>query len=334
MGRSKAALVILIIGLVILILAPIWKWGVVGAVVKVPDTIDVTSVYDGVLSLNVDPTSLSLLPPELTVKVPLSIVRRDVSQPSKSSSSVAVIKETTKAVGPRVGPFINTTMYYALDRKTSMNVADHGADANRKGLYPILPIGVKKQTYQMWSDDLGRTGPAKFVKTTKVTGLTTPATECFVFLATGPAEPTINPPLGLPKSLTGAQIKALAASMPGVNPASLAGLSDTAQYPITYMKKTTATLVAEPRTGSIVSIPSNTDEYSIDASALGLGTIKLASIHFEQIAENVAKVMDETAENFALLKMVGLYIPLVLLILGVILTAIGGIWFARKKPAA
>ena len=334
MGRSKAALVILIIGLVILILAPIWKWGVVGAVVKVPDTIDVTSVYDGVLSLNVDPTSLSLLPPEVTVKVPLSIVRRDVSQPSKSSSSVAVIKETTKAVGPGGKAFINTTMSYALDRKTSMNVADHGADANRKGLYPILPIGVKKQTYQMWSDDLGRTGPAKFVKTTKVTGLTTPATECFVFLATGPAEPTINPPLGLPKSLTGAQIKALAASMPGVNPASLAGLSDTAQYPITYMKKTTATLVAEPRTGSIVSILSNTDEYSIDASALGLGTIKLASIHFEQIAENVAKVMDETAENFALLKMVGLYIPLVLLILGVILTAIGGIWFARKKPVA
>lgn len=334
MKRSRAGMIILIIGLVILILSPIWKWAIGPMMVKVPDTIDVTSVYDGVLSLNVDPTSLSLLPPELTVKVPLSIVRRDVSQPSKSSSSVAVIKETTKAVGPRVEPFINTTMYYALDRKTSMNVADHGADANRKGLYPILPIGVKKQTYQMWSDDLGRTGPAKFVKTTKVTGLTTPATECFVFLATGPAEPTINPPLGLPKSLTGAQIKALAASMPGVNPASLAGLSDTAQYPITYMKKTTATLVAEPRTGSIVSVQSNTDEYSIDASALGLGTIKLASIHFEQIAENVAKVMDETAENFALLKMVGLYIPLVLLILGVILTAIGGIWFARKKPAA
>ena len=334
MKRSKAGLVVLIIGLVILILTPIWKWGVGPSLVKVPDTIDVTSVYDGLLSLNVDPTSLSLLPPELTVKVPLSIVRRDVSQPSKSSSSVAVIKETTKAVGPGGKAFINTTMSYALDRKTSMNVADHGADAKRKGLYPILPIGVKKQTYQMWSDDLGRTGPAKFIKTTTVTGLTTPATQCFVFLATGPAEPTVNPPLGLPKSLTGAQIKALAASMPGVNPASLAGLSDTAQYPITYMKKTTATLVAEPRTGSIVSIPSNTDEYSIDASALGLGTIKLASIHFEQIAENVAKVMDETAENFALLKMVGLYIPLVLLILGVILTAIGGIWFARKKPAA
>jgi hypothetical protein len=334
MGRSKAALVILIIGLVILILAPIWKWGLAPSLVKIPDTIDVTSVYDGTLTLSVDPTSLSMLPPELAVKIPLAITRRDLSQPSKSTSSVAVLKETAKAIGPGGKTFIDTTMYYALDRKTSLNVADHGADANRTGLYPLLPIGAKKQTYKFWSDDVGRTGDTKFVKTTKVSGLTTPPTECFVYEAGGPAVPTINPPLGLPKTISGVQIKSLASGIPGLDPASLAAISDTAKYPITYTKQTAVTLIGEPRTGSIVAVPSNTDTYYVDASALGLGQIKLASIHYAQTAENIAKVMDETAENFGLLNMVGLYIPLLLLILGVVLTAIGGIWFARKKPAA
>ena len=43
--------------------------------------------------------------------------------------------------------------------------------------------------------------------------------------------------------------------------------------------------------------------------------------------------MDDTAENFGLLNMVGLWIPLALLIVGLIITVIGLILFLRKKPA-
>jgi len=332
MKRSRAGLIILIIGLVILILSPIFKWGVGPALVKVPDTIDTTSVYDGTLNLFVDPTSFTLLPPELTVKIPLVITRRDLSQPKKSSGSVALIKETAVAIGPAGKTFIDTTMYYALDRKTSENVADHGSDANRTGWYPILPIGAKKITYLLWGDTVGKTGDAKYVKTTKVAGLTTPATTCYVYQVNGAAEPTVAPPLGLPSTMSGTQIKALASGIPGLNPADVAGLVDTQNYPITYLDQTTATIVAEPRTGSIVSAI-NSDTYTVDASAVGVGKIKLATVSYKQTPENVAKVMDDTAENFGLLNMVGLWIPLGLLIVGVIITLIGLLLFLRKKPA-
>jgi hypothetical protein len=325
-------LIILIIGLIILILAPIWKWGIGPSLVKVPDTINTTSIYDGTLTLYVDPSSFTLLPPSMAVKIPLVITRLDLSQPNKSSSSVALVKETAVAIGPAGKKFIDTTMYYALDRKTSENVADHGSDANRTGWYPILPIGAKKQTYPMWGDSTGKTGDAKYVKTTMISGLTTPATTCYVYQINGAADPTVSPPLGLASSMTGAQIKALASGIPGLNPADVAGLGDTTQYPITYLDQTTATVIAEPRTGSVVDAI-NADTYTVDASAVGIGKIKLATIHYTQTPENVAKVMDDTAKNFGLLNMVGLWIPLALLIVGLVVTIIGLILFLRKKPA-
>lgn len=329
--RSKAALVVLIIGLIVLALAPIWKWGIGPSLLKVPDTIDVTSVYDGTLTLYIDPAALAPLPPELTVRIPLTITRRDLSQPSKSTGSVAVIQETTKAIGPAGKAFVDTKMYYALGRKTSENVSNSAADFNRTGFYPIMPIGVKKQTYKLWSDDARRTGDAKFVKTLQITGLKTPSTPIYEFSATGPPVPTVTPPLGLPASVSGAQIKSILN-----NPAF--AVVDTEQYPITYLKQTTATLWVEPRTGSIVGVPSNTDTYFVDASALGQPNIKLASIHYAQTSENIKNVLDETAKNWSLLDMVGLWIPLALLILGVILTVIGAVWLSRKKepkaPAA
>jgi len=333
MKRSKAALVILIIGLVILILSPVFKWGIGPMLVKVPDTIDTTSVYDGTLTLFVDPTTLTVLPPEMAVVIPLSIERRDLSQPAKSTGSVAIIKETTNAKGPAGKEFINTTHYFALDRKTSENVPGNGSDTNRKGFYPILPIGAKKVTYQLWDQDTGRTGDTVYTKTVTLQGFKYKNVPCYEYKATGKAEPTVEPPLGLPKTITGAQIKALASGISGLNPAQLSGLVDTEKYPITYLKQTTATIVAEPRTGSIVQVPLDTETYYVDASAMGLPNIKLARVQYSQTLENVAEVLDESAANWGLLDLAGLWIPLILLIVGVVLTAIGGIWFARKKPA-
>jgi hypothetical protein len=326
MGRSKAALVILIIGLVILILAPIWKWGIGPMLVKVPDTIDATSVYDGTLSLYVDPASFTPLPADAPVKVPLQITRVDQSQPAKSTGSVAVIKETQKAIGPAGKTFIEGTMYYALDRKTSENVSNPAADFDRTGFYPILPIGVEKITYKLWGDDTRSTGDAKFVKVDKVSGFTTPATDVYWFKVEGSPEKTYSPPLGLPATISGADAKKLSG-----NP-NLA-VNDTEQYPITYLKQTTAVIASEPRTGSIVDV-TNTDTYFVDASALGQGNIKLASINYVQTRESVKQLIDESAENWNLLDMVYLWIPLILLIVGVALTATGGIWFAVSKPKA
>ncbi len=334
MGRSKAALVVLIIGLVILVMSPIFRWGIAPALIKVPDNIDTQSVYNGSLTLLVDPASLAFLGAENAVVIPLHIERHDLSQPEKSSSSVALIKETTNATGPAGKEFINSTHYYALDRKTSENVHGHGSDADRSGYYPILPVGTKKITYDIWSDDTGRAGPVEFQKTVSLESFKYTDVECYQFGATGEPEKCIEPPLGLPKSITGAQIKAIATGDPSMDASKVAGLVDTQKYPITYLKKTDVTLQAEPRTGSIVNVPSNVETYYVDASALGLSNIELAKVKYAQTLENVAEVIDESAANWSLLDLALLWIPLILLIVGVVIAAAGGIWFAVKKPAA
>ncbi len=334
MKRSKAALVIMIIGLVVLIMAPVFKWAIAPALVKLPDNIDTTSRYDGTLTLHVDPDSLTMLSEESAAVVPLAITRRDMSQPAKSTGSVALIKETTSARGPEGKEFINSTHYFALDRKTSENVAGHGSDTDRTGWYPLLPIGAEKITYQLWDQDTGRTGPAHFVKTVKLDGFKFHDVECYMYKAEGSPEPTVEPPLGLPGKISGAQIKAVAGGIPGFDPAGIAGLDDATTYPITYLKQTTAEIIGEPRTGSIVSVPSNHEAYFIDASAMGLPNIKLADVRYTQNPENVAQVIDDSAKNWALLDLAQLWVPLILLIAGAVIAAIGGIWFAVKKKAA
>lgn len=329
MGRSKAGITLLIIGLIILIMAPIFKWGIAPALIKVPDTLNTTSVYDGTLTLNVDPTSLTVLPPEMAVKVPLRIERLDKSVPAKSTGSIAVVRETTKAVGPGGKNFIDTVADFALDRKTSENVPSSKASIkNRTGWYPILPIGAQKKTYPLWSDEVAKAGDAKFEKVVSLSGFKTGSTDCYLYHAGGKPDPMVEPPLGLPKELQGSIVKSILGSA-----ASGLALNDTQNYPITYLMQTEADVTGEPRTGAIVDV-TQTTTYFVDASALGQPNIKLATVYYKQTPENVKQVLDDAAKSWGLLDMVGMWIPLALLIVGLVIAVIGLILVLRKRPAA
>jgi len=326
MKRSKAALVILIIGIVILILTPIFKWVIGPKLVKIPDTINTTSVYEGTLTLYIDPNTLQPLPPELSVKVPLAITRKDVSDTAKGSSSVAVVKETVKAVGPAGKTFISWTKYFAMDRFKSNNVSGHGSDMNRQGYFILLPFNLQKKGYLMWDDDTGKAGEAKFVAVKKMDGVKYKGINCYVFKVAG-QDPTINPPLGLPKTISGAEVKTILADP---NFAAV----DTQQYPITYIKRTEATLIADQITGTLVALPDYNEIYYVDATALGKGNIKLATLHYAQTPENIQTVIDDAAKFHNQLALANTWIPLIMLILGIVLTLVGGIWFAVKKHPA
>jgi Porin PorA len=326
MKRSKAALVILIIGIVILILTPIFKWVIGPKLVKIPDTINTTNVYEGTLTLYVDPASLQVLPPDTPVKVPLAITRKDVSDTSKGSSGVAVVKETVKAVGPAGKTFISWTKYYSMDRFKSINVSGHGSDMNRQGYFILLPFNLQKKSYQMWDDDTGKLGDAKFVAVKKMDGVKFKGITCYVFKVAG-QDPTINPPLGLPKTISGAEVKSIL-SNPNF------AVTDTQQYPIGYIKRTEATLVADQKTGTIIALPDYNEIYYVDASALGQGNIKIATLHYAQTPENIATVIDDAAKFHNQIDLASTWLPLIMLILGVLLTVVGAIWFAvKKKPA-
>lgn len=327
MKKSKAGLVLIIIGVVFIALAPIWKWGLGPQLLKIPDNIDTVSYYEGVLTLNIDPNSLQPLPPEMAVKVPLSITRTDVSAPERSSGSVAVIKETAVAKGPGGKNFTEYTKYYALDRKTAENVTSDEANVKDRTGYSIL-LGFyvdKDGTYPMWDDDTRSSGDLEFIEETTLDGYTSKNVPAIVWKGSG-KEKAVVPPLGLPEKVSGAQIKALLE-----NPA--LPYNDTEMYPITYLKSTDATVVSGIKTGQFLKIPDYKEEYFVDATDAGLGEIKLATLQYHQTAASVKKSTDEGTDAYMLLDAVSTYIPLGLLIIGLIILGIGLALYLRKKEA-
>ncbi len=328
MKRSKVGLVLIIIGALVIALAPIWKWGLGPMLLKIPDTIDTVSYYEGVLTLYVDPGSLSPLPEEMAVKIPLAITRTDKSAPERSSGDVAVIKETQLAKGPGGQAFVDETLYYALDRKTAENVTSTEASPveDRTGYSILLGFYVDKDgTYPIWDDDTRKTGDLEFVEETTLNGFTSKDVPAIVWRGAG-KEPTVGPVLGLPGEVSGAQIKSLLN-----NPA--LPFVDTQMYPIQYIKSTEATVITGIKVGQFLSVPEYKEEYFIDATEAGLGEIKIATLEYGQTPASIKTSTDEGTEAYALLDAVAIYIPLGLLIIGLIILGIGLALFLRKKEA-
>jgi hypothetical protein len=325
--RSKTGLVLIILGLVTMIaLAPLAKWVLAPALVKLPDTINATSIYEGVLNLNVDPNSMAPLPPDMTVKVPVTITRVDVSDKAKSSGGVAVIKETAVAKGPSGKEFVNYTKYFALDRKTCKNVTSDEADVKNRTDYAItLGFFVDQNgEYAIWDDDTMTAGPVKFIKTDTRSGYSYKDVPVQIWEGSGENK-AVNPPSGFPKSISGAQVKSIVPS--------LTTLNDTQMYPIDYIKRTTATFAVDPKTGQFVDVAPYKDEWFIDASALGQGKIPLYTLAYAQTPDNVKISVDDSAKNHKQLDAITIYVPVALLIIGLIELIIGLILYLRKKPA-
>ncbi|MBK5091950.1 MAG: DUF3068 domain-containing protein [Actinobacteria bacterium] len=327
MKRSGATIATVVVGLILIVLAPVWRWVVAPQFMKVPDNIDIASIYKGSLTLYVDPQNMTIYPKGKEVSIPLAITRRNTSKPGKSDSTAAVIKERLEARDPAGNTMIEWTRYYALDRKNSQNVAGHNSDTDRQGYYIMLPMGAKKTTYQMWDEDLKNTGGAKFFKVDTRQGEKHKDVKVFVFKVTGTAEPMVKPPIGLPATLPGKTIKVILDD-PNI------ALPDETMFPIEYLKKTEATLVAEPRTGALVDIPMYREEYYANAALPGQNPnlLLLAVLDYKQTAASVSKVVDDSAGYFGLLDLVTVWLPVIFLVVGLILLLIG-IFPGRKRAA-
>jgi hypothetical protein len=324
--RSGAIITAVVIGVILIVFAPVWRWVIAPQFTKVPNNIDITSIYKGSLTLYVNPQKFTLYPKGKQVIVPLTITRRDTSQPGKSDSTAAAIKEQLVAKGPAAKTFIRWTRYYAVDRKSSENIAGHNSDMSRQGYYIMLPMGTKKTPYQLWDDDLQKTGEAKFVRVETRQGNKHKQVKVFVFKVTGTPETMIKPPMGLSATLPGKTIKAILGN-PNI------ALPDNTMFPIEYMKKTDASLVAEPRTGAIVDIPMYHEEYYANAALPGekANLLPLAVLDYGQTSASVRAVVDYSAKYFGLLDLVTMWLPIIFLVVGLIVLLIG--IFPGDKPA-
>ncbi len=329
MKRSRVGIIVIVIGVILAIAAPVWKWAIAPIFIRIPDDLIMESVYKGTLKLYADAESMEFYPEGQEVTLPITITRTDVSVPDKSDSEAAVIWEQVEFIGPDNEVLISWDKYFALDRMTALNLPGHNSDRDREGYYVMLPMGAKQVTYEMWDEDTELTGDAVFIKEETRDGNDFKDVTVYVYEAEGDLEPMVEPPLGLPGQLSGREIKEIL-NDPTIN------LADDTMLPIEYLKQARVTIVVEPRTGAIVDLPTYHEEYYVNAGLPGqpANNILIGVLDYKQTPENVAFVIDDSAKYFALLDLVTMWLPLMLLVVGLMMIILGVLLMVRKQRSS
>ncbi|WP_166139717.1 DUF3068 domain-containing protein [Nocardioides ochotonae] len=186
----------------------------------------------------------------------------------------------------------------------SETTEDERTSVVREGLVYKFPFGTEKETYDWWDGTAGTTVPAEFVEETDVDGLD-------VYKFEAELEPTVVGTREVPASVVGERG------------------SDSIEADVVYANK--RTFFVEPVTGAVID---RTEEQrsilAIDGEERATTTEADLSFTDEQVAKNV----DEYESKASLLSMVNGLFPILGLVLGLILIALGLVLGRRDAAAA
>jgi Porin PorA len=279
MRTSK--IVLLVIGVLVLVAAAIWRPVVAPQLTKLPTSLDISYQFAGTYTGYVNQTTgARLAAPQ---NLPLSIARQFKAVPAQSTSSELVVNDaSTVAIGPGKSPSV---AQYVLDRSTSQNVKSPYAYAvvpgnvvDRSGSYSLgPPPGVDTaKTYPYWVDEIGKTTPITYVNATQtIDGLAVqqwqtnlPATPMVASMVSAMHLPTAMPFATFEAQLKAqgtdlaAALRILSTSLTTAEKTRLAALIAT-PIPLQYSYASQSKLLIEPATGMIVDMVNVVRAYSV-----------------------------------------------------------------------
>jgi hypothetical protein len=279
MRTSK--IVLLMTGVLVLIVAAIWRPVVAPQLTKLPTSLNISYKLTGTYTGYVDQsTGARLAAPQ---NLPVSIYRVLKAVPAQSTSSELVVNDaSTVTIGPNTS---SSVAQYVLDRSTSKNVKSPLAYAlvpgnvvDRSGSYSLgPPPGVDTaKTYAYWVDETGTTTPITYGNATQTTnGLgvqqwqaNLPATQMLPSMVSAMRLPTTMPFATFEAQLKAqgtdlaAALRILSTSLTAAEKTRLATLTAT-PIPLQYYYASQSKLLVEPATGTIVDIVNFVRAYSV-----------------------------------------------------------------------
>jgi Porin PorA len=279
MRTSK--IVLLVIGVIVLAVAAIWRPVVAPQLTKLPTSLDIKYHFTGTYTGRVNQsTSARLAAPQ---NLPLSIDRQVKAVPTQSTSSELVVNDASAVtIGPDKTPQV---LQYVLDRSTAKNVKSPYAYAlvpgnvvDRAGSYSLGPPpgADTAKTYPMWVDEIGKTVPITYANVTQTVHgvavqewqLNLPATPMAISFASA-----MHLPMTMSFAELEAQLKAqgsdlalglkiLSGSLTAAEKTSLAALT-AKPIPLQYFYATSIKLLVEPASGTIVDTLTAVRAYSV-----------------------------------------------------------------------
>jgi hypothetical protein len=378
MRTSK--IVLLVVGVIVLAVAAIWRPVVAPQLTKLPTSLNINYLFAGTYTGYVNQsTGARLGAPQ---NLPLSIDRQVKAVPAQSTSSeLAVNDASAVAIGPDKTPQI---LQYVLDRTTAKNVKSPYAYAlvpgnvvDRAGSYSLGPPpgADTAKTYPMWVDEIDKTVPISYANVTQtVHGVA--VQEWRLNLPATPMAASFVSAMHLPATMSFAEfeaqlkaqgtdlalgLKVLSGSLTAAEKTSLAALT-AKPIPLQYFYAITIKLLVEPASGTVVDTLTAVRAYSVRpvlgpfaaalapivaahpanlaAAPLAAGSKKLTAapaqplytLTFHQTPASVTETAGQAGHNANLLKIIEMWIPIGLGVIGLILAGLAftGRW--RREP--
>ncbi len=276
--KGALSKVLIAVGIIFIVAAILWWAIAVPALVKFPDKLDSTPVYEGDVDIYQNPLTGEFLAKPITA--PLTIERAYKSVDDQYDSGKAVVDETITQTVNVLGmaTVIVEPSQYVIDRKTIENIDDprswayqESNQVDRAGTYYInFPFDLNKdQAYKVYENKINSS--YEITKNTEndeedLDGLkvynfvgeikSTPLTDFYIAYSNYPATMSFDD-LRKTLSTAGLDVDAfLALLAPVLEPADAAALAQLATQPIglRYEYSNTGDVSIEPKTGSVVKL--------------------------------------------------------------------------------
>ncbi|CUU56517.1 Protein of unknown function (DUF3068) [Parafrankia irregularis] len=332
MRVRRSSIVLSAVGLVLLAAAALTRFVVLPAGTKLPKSTDITVKYTGSGTL-LDAKALAAgdTAHALTKDVPISIDRHTYVKSVHGDRAIV-----GDDVSVNAGGAVQTNRHtYALDRTSLAGVASPDATVVEPttGALPVAwPIGPSaSKQYQLYDTATRRSWPGKYLGTGSTNSR---STYRFRYIASAALkDPAVAAalPAALPKDLLSSLTPLLPAVATGKLTTALPSLP--ANVPISYTARTTVVAVVDQQTGLVVD---TTQDQQIIANLTTAGTtvelLPVRAVKVKLTAASVAELTDKATSAGRLLLLIGVVVPIVLAIVGLLLVVLAAI--RRTPPVA
>jgi Porin PorA len=295
--RRTFGYIAIVLGTVLIVLAPLLRWYSYPRVAKAPTDVNDYSNTIG--------TGSYFSPTQLAVVDGASIDNQShaVGSPQESTDDVAVIRIVSKTFDTGTNAVLSyADDRYAMDRVSGYALHCCGEYPRHEGLTLKFPFDTQKRTYLFYDSTALKAFPARYVRDDEVAGL-----ETYVFESDVP--PTVIGAIGLPGKLAG---------QPGVPSVA------TTRY---YTAETTVWV--EPFTGAIIKAKQHHKEYLNDQA--GTTVLNIADFTVQSSQADIEDTASQISTKYTQLKLVHDVLPLWGPILGLVLLAVGLLLLFRRR---
>jgi hypothetical protein len=334
---TKTRIACAVVGVLSLVAAALMAWWITPSyVARIPDGKDISRTYEGTFQSLLDPTALASgnLLGAVKQNVPMTVVQDVRAEKTSGGKALMSDSRTTEAAGTKVE---QTKWEYAVDRKSLEATSSHPGSWNvipAKGLTVSWPFGAQKKNYEGWTPETQTTVPLTYLRSEKKQGITT-----YVYEAKVPPTKIVDPQIlaSLPKELPTPLIKLLG-SAGAVPPAQAAQLEQIlpqlgAQATLAYTLQDDSTFWVDPSTGLVIDVHRN--QQRVAALTLPNGStvplIPAVAATYQDTAASSQKAADDARHGRTVIRWLGVYLPIILLALGVVLLALAGLLPGRRR---